>query len=450
MIKPYLRRIFASLGYDVHRLGLFDAAIAQRDRLVAEVERLRGIEQTLTGERNRLTEEVEWLRGIEQTLIGERSRLTEEIGDLHRNHQNQFGQLIRLRAGPLAGELFLDPLTASAKGQAEPFDVQSRLIERLRGHGMSVAGDEPVFLHVGFGHSGTTSLQLNFFSRRPDLHYLGTPYGKAGGLLSNLKYLDDYRLDEPKIIRCCRDVAYGSPERQGRPIVISDETICDSSEIYYCPRHVPSDVVAARLKCCFPTAKILFTIRNQAEYVSSMYYNLKRNYAFLAGMSMPSFDEWWAGMHTQLQNQYLQNLDYYRLIDHYGKLFGRENLLILTLEELRKHGARPYLEKLCRFMKLELRVCDVDDFNIPRNERMTVVESRLADLVTGGAAQWAAAAKELLEKESLANLVSKAPRLSVEFTDDQREMIRQSVVPGNQRLAAEFNLPLEELGYLVS
>lgn len=429
MLKPYLRRIFASLGYDVHRSGLFDEAIAQSARFATEVQRLRGIEQMLTGEQQ---------------------RLKTEVAQLHRIYGNQMAQMIRLRAGPLAGALSPETLTVTGKEDVQPVDLRSRLIDRLRGLGMSVADEEPVFLHVGFGHSGTTSLQLNFFSRRPDLHYLGTPYDKAGGLLSFLKYVDDYLLDEPKVMQWCREVVYDGPERKGRPIVISDETLCDSSEVYYCPRHLPSDAVAARLKCCFPTAKILFTIRNQAEYVSSMYYNLKRNYAFLAGMPIPAFNEWWAGMHTQVRQHYLQNLDYYPLIDHYGKLFGRENLLILTLEELKKHGTRAYLEKLCRFMNVELRLADIDDFNLPRNQRMTVVESRLADLVTAGVAEWTAAAKELLQKESLAILVSQAPRLQVEFTDDQRETIRQSVVPGNQRLAAEFNLPLGELGYLVS
>lgn len=428
MIKSYLRRLFARLGIEVHPAGAIAEVLAKHDRLA---------------------EEAHGLRRTERDLTDERQRLRAQIDELHRAYSNEIEQMARLRAGPLAGAISPEKLTDDRHPYGQPFDSRERIIHRLRSEGITLGDTEPVFLHVGFGHSGTTSLQMNFFARRPDLYYLGTPYDKAGGLLSSLKYVDDYLLDEPKVIRWCREVVYDSPDRRGRPIVISDETLCDTSEVYYAPRHLANDAVAARLKCCFPTAKILFTIRNQADYISSLYFNLKRNYAFLGGVRIPPFDEWWEGMHTQVRHQYLQNLDYYPLIDHYGKLFGRENLIVLTLEELKKNGSRAYLEKLCRFMNLELRIVDVDEFSTPRNQRMTVVESRLAELVTSGVAEWSAAARELMQKESLAFLTEQAPRLTTHYTDRQQEAIRQAVAGGNKRLAEEFNLPLREWGYSV-
>jgi hypothetical protein len=47
-------------------------------------------------------------------------------------------------------------------------------------------------LHVGFGHSGTTSLRKNLLERREELFYCGQPYGVRGGIFSDLKYKPDY------------------------------------------------------------------------------------------------------------------------------------------------------------------------------------------------------------------------------------------------------------------
>jgi hypothetical protein len=45
-------------------------------------------------------------------------------------------------------------------------------------------------IHVGFAHSGTTSLQENFFARRPDIFYC-TSVGDFGGIFSYIKYEED-------------------------------------------------------------------------------------------------------------------------------------------------------------------------------------------------------------------------------------------------------------------
>jgi hypothetical protein len=326
--------------------------------------------------------------------------------------------------------------------------LQTLLVERLQSRGVPVRPDEPVYLHVGFGHSGTTSLQQNFFSRRNDLHYFGTPYPDAGGFFSSLKYVESTLLSEEEMVDWCRNVIYGGPRRRGRPIVVSDESLCDTTEVYYCPRHLPSDMVAARLKRFFPTAKIIFTIRHQPDYISSMYFNLKRNYAFLAGTPMPSFGNWWTGMQTQVRCLYLQNLDYSYLIDVYARLFGQENIFILPLEILKDHGPQRYLVSLCAFMGLECSDADLFDFSLPRNERMSVVENRLAKLVSAGSGELPAV-QAVLEKESLKELIEKSPKVTLTFDDEQLEAIRRRVTPGNRRIKKDYGVPLGDLGYFV-
>jgi hypothetical protein len=419
MFINFLRRIFERRGYALLPWSQFAELTASQQELTNELEQTRRA----------------------------KDMVADELAALKNRQRSQGEEWNSLRiAGALRDALYGGP---DGSGELRGPDFQERLIGRLQKADISVRPDEPVFLHVGFGHAGTTSLQLNFFSRRQDLFYLGTPYGEAGGLFSHLKYTDDHLLIEQQMLDWCRNLVYSNPRREGRPIVVSDETFCDTSEVYYAPRHLPGDLIAARLKRYFPTAKIIFTMRHQLDYISSMYFNLKRNYAFLAGMPLPEFNEWWAGMQTQVRCQYLQNLDYSQMIEVYSRLFGRENVLVLPLEELKTHGARRYLEKLCQFMSLELRESDVADFSIPRNERMTVVESRLAELITAGSAEWTSVVRSLLEKESMAGLVANAPRLSLKFDDEQLREIKRVVVRGNQRLAEDFHLPLGEMGYLV-
>lgn len=422
MSIEFLRRIFERRGYALLPWSQFAELTASQQRLAAELERQQHA-------RNMLADEVTALKTRLQSQADKFTTMQTAIS-------------LRDALGP-----------AGAMGdESEPLDraaLQSRLIDRLNQAEVPVTPEEPVYLHVGFGHSGTTSLQLNFFGRRPDLLYLGTPFGDAGGFFSHIKYLDDSCINERQMLEWCRNLIYANSRRDKRPIVVSDETFSDTSELFYCPRHLPADLIARRLKRYFPTARIIFTIRNQTDYVSSMYFNLKRNYAFLSGVALPQFTEWWAGMHSQERCLYLQNLDYSHLIEVYLQLFGRENLLILTLEELKTHGSRRYLEKLCQFMNLDLREDDITAFSVPRNTRMTVVESRLAELVSAGSAEWTEAVRNLRHNDSMAGLIANAPRLSLKFDDDQLRELKRVVTQGNQWIASEFELPLGELGYFV-
>src|SRR5215208_3769633 len=163
-------------------------------------------------------------------------------------------------------------------------------------------------IHVGFTNTGTTSLQQNFFSRRTDMFYAGEPYHERGGIFSNLRYVEDFKYDEPYILRECHEQIFSKNE--GNIVVISDETLCDSPQLYFAPYVLPRDVIALRLFRLFQPAKIIFTIRRQEDYVSSMYLNLKRNFASFSRMPVPPLSRWYRGMLSQLRCHYLQNLNF--------------------------------------------------------------------------------------------------------------------------------------------
>ena len=141
----------------------------------------------------------------------------------------------------------------------------------------------PTYIHVGFTNTGTTSLQRNFFSNRNDIFYAGEPFDERGGIFTLIRYAEDYKYDETYVKRLCRQQIYKDPAKK---VVISDETLCDSPQLYYAPYVVPRDLIARRLLRLFYPAKVIFTIRNQESYVPSMYLNLKRNSGVCAESSL--------------------------------------------------------------------------------------------------------------------------------------------------------------------
>jgi hypothetical protein len=306
----------------------------------------------------------------------------------------------------------------------------------------------PVFIHPGFSNTGTTSLQLNFFSNRDDIFFAGEPYGPRGGLFTQIRSIEGYRFNAPEIQSLCRCQIYDLA--QERPIVISDETLTEAPQLYFHPFVMPRDTIADRLKMLFPDAKIIFTIREQRTRVAAMYFNLKRNHAKFARMPIPPFPEWLDAMLAQVRSQYLHNLNYTETIDLYASLFSEHNVLILPIE-MAVVDSRGFLSRLCAFMDLPLRDEDVRNFAFIQNRRMSERHARVSELLADY--RFAPIWHELEDAfgrtvlEQFLDAGKPAARAAI---DKQRaETIRQIVEGPNHHLAQRFNLDLKPYGYLL-
>src|SRR5215471_3808432 len=189
--------------------------------------------------------------------------------------------------------------------------------------------EPPVFIHVGFGNAGTTSLQQNFFAMRDDIFFAGEPYAERGGIFTAIKSTEDFKFDINYFDDLCNDLIHA--KSRGRPIVISDETLCDTPLLYCGPYTMPRDVIARRLQHFFPSAKIIFTVRDQRHYALSAYANLKRNAAFFDHVQTPPFSSWLGAMLARERSHFLQNLNFMEAIGFYAGRFGRENICVLPL-----------------------------------------------------------------------------------------------------------------------
>ena len=306
--------------------------------------------------------------------------------------------------------------------------------------------DTPVFIHVGFANTGTTSLQRNFFAVRDDIFFAGEPYGERGGIFTAIKCVEDFKFDANYIESLCGELIHA--RSGGRPVIISDETLTDPPQLYYAPYAMPRDAIALRLRRFFPSAKIVFTIRDQRQYVVSMYLNLKRNAAFFGRMPVPPFADWLAGTLAPLRAHYLQNLNFAETINLYCRIFGRENICVLPLEMLSVDGARAYLARLCDFLGLPLREEDVRNYARVKNRRMSARQELVAELLQDD--RFSRLYSDLVEdigRDRFDSYLDDGPRASVAVRAEDEEQLRLRIGVGNWVLAREFGLDLDRYGY---
>ncbi len=304
-----------------------------------------------------------------------------------------------------------------------------------------MTGNNVTLIHVGFCHSGTTSLQRNFFSRRADI-FCCTSVGNCGGIFSLIKYEENASHVERQV-KLLIDRYVSRKIARGQKLVLSDETLVEQPEIYYTPQKLPVSVIAQRLKRFFPNAQILFTVRNQFDYVVSCYFNLKRNYADLANRTMEDFDAWFAGNHSQISNLFLRNLDYSQAIGTFADVFGKQAVSVLPLEALSMLGEKGYLTRIGDLLRAEITEVDARRFEVVRNKRM----SRAEDAIT---TNWRfGAARRSLNRlvRTYQTCMGEHSPAAVRLTDGQIALIRDRCAEGNRLLQDEFGIDLAALGY---
>ena len=203
-------------------------------------------------------------------------------------------------------------------------------------------------LHVGFGHSGTKSLQLNIFKKTPAIFYVGIPLTHYGGILSNIKYLEDEDYSAPQMLQEVENEIF-KKRAKNQLIVISDETLVEQPLIKNTPAMMPTGLIAKRLSELFDKADILFTIRNQFSYISSAYRVLKENRA-TEGSVTDEFGIWFKGQFSQTRNLFLRNIDYLKTINIYKKYFPSSKITLLPLEIITLEGFNAYKKELQKIL----------------------------------------------------------------------------------------------------
>lgn len=133
--------------------------------------------------------------------------------------------------------------------------------------------------------------------------------------------------------------------------LISDEALVGD---FYRLKLMNSKIVADRLRQIFPGARIIVTIRNQYDFMESLYKQylyrggVKKFRAFVNyknGDFRPTHLRWNLSVDIAM-------FDYLRLIEYYERLFGKENLLVVPYELLQT-DPKLFIQTLFSWMGLD-------------------------------------------------------------------------------------------------
>lgn len=175
---------------------------------------------------------------------------------------------------------------------------------------------EKILFHIGYHKTATTWMQREFFQDRVGFHQVLAP-DQLAELITDPPAFDF----DPGAVQ---DAIRHGLDRSGLVNVVSNETLCGNP--FYGGREGP--LFAQRIKAVAPQARILVTIREQKKAIASTYMQ----YISRGGSLPPA--EFFAGATEKYGYYYFdfRHFLYDRLIAQYMELFGKGEVLVVTLE----------------------------------------------------------------------------------------------------------------------
>lgn len=216
---------------------------------------------------------------------------------------------------------------------------------------MSANKNAPILLHVGYHKSASTYLQ-KLFSCMP-VNYLFVS-GKNRSLLDYVEYSRSFN---PSFFRSW--VRSELEKEEHTLTVLSHEELSGHPHGYKEPDPFRT---ALNLKAAYPSAKILFIIRNQYDYILSLYtYRVAIKGSETRNLERFIKEEGESGLFLKLE--------YDKLIRFYTDLFSEDSVLVLPFEMLKKESDL-FHNKLFSFIG-----CNPIDFKINKINESTKIES---------------------------------------------------------------------------
>lgn len=302
-----------------------------------------------------------------------------------------------------------------------------------------------LFLHIGMSKTGTTALQNSFFHRNLGLSNVGKPDFSSWPALYEINQAikKDDTLDLT-LARRNAEIGLSAARQSGKPIVWSDENLSNRSDTL--ARN------AERLAAVFPDATILITVREQFEWLQSLYFVYFEKSFVQTNRAPPDIGNWLDQNRAQQkigQNNYLDRLRYDRLVEIYDDFFGRERVKVMFYERFVAARAL-FLEDLCGFLGIDPSdlgsAQGANDDARPRRR----LSARRATLMAAAkhlplGAVWQALpdrAKQLIRS----NVDSGVPANAALSTPLQQELM-EIVGPANRRLSERVGFDVATLGY---
>jgi hypothetical protein len=233
----------------------------------------------------------------------------------------------------------------------------------------------PLLIHIGYPKTASSWLQR---------HVFGDPATGFGWLVTNGDSPERPHRDSPvrqlfnlspfdfdtAALREEFSRLIGSVEAKNLVPVISLERLSGS---LFSGGH-DSALIAERLVCLFPEAKVLVVIREQRSMIVSAYkqYVKVGGALSLARFISPPHSSW-----AHVPWFELSYFEYDRLLRHYSELFGPERLLVLAYDEF-VEDPTAFVAKIARFAGLPIGAEQLDSLPFDRTRKQSRSSAAIA------------------------------------------------------------------------
>ena len=310
-------------------------------------------------------------------------------------------------------------------------------------------------LHVGLPKTATTSIQHGVFKAQSAVNYLGKPFDPdVGEIVAEIRDKDGIACDLEACRGRLRDRVLPRCDPAKKLVLLSEEC-------FVAPfRSADRRLVAMRLRELFGEAKILFTIRSQPDLVTSVYIEYLGHLA-----SQRHFERWLEDDIDNALHGYLFNYKYHEVISAYAELFGRDRVKVLLFEQFRDDFTG-FLADLGAFLGVSLQEAEGEnegpgklaintsakgrgerEREVLRRLHRRYLELRQRHFPNARLSRFTGISASRLTKATggLLARVGSEPKLVV--PEAWRRRLERFYRDSNQRLQADFHLPLERYGY---
>lgn len=313
--------------------------------------------------------------------------------------------------------------------------------QHCRSRNDAIQSSCPVFVHIGFGKTGSLTLQKNLFANLRGYEYRGKPK----------RDVDTTRLI--RTITECDELVFAATWNAfrkdvllplltaGRPVIISAESLCTGSST---SSRVSRATIAHRIRAAFPQAQILVVLRKQEDILKSYFVQLVKS-----GVRKDTqFGEWLTQEKARVgYGSILELFQYDSILELYAELFGLSRVHVLLYEELRD-DERSFLARVAAIIGIKSQLAVQLAGGKRENTRpsayrlrwMSVVRrapilSQVSTRLPVGVTNWARA---LLQR-------AKSPALT--YGPGWEEFLIGFYSESNARVEAKFGLALSAYSY---
>lgn len=202
------------------------------------------------------------------------------------------------------------------------------------------------YIHIGYPKCASTSLQLDYFGRHPQLYHLG-----SGCNNYSIGYIDDeITVAVERDLRFSRDFAYD--EEKIKSVFNKHFTIAQENPNYYATgiscehfsfnylNDIDTGTKAKRLFSIFgPTTKIIMVVRNQKDLLEALYKeHIRQGYS-------GTYNDFLTYTFHHKYKSWLTDFRFDLLYKSYAGFFGNENVLVVPFELL-KENPKEFLKSI--------------------------------------------------------------------------------------------------------